>query len=107
MGTLLATMPNGAVHEREMSRPERYSHGLAIKRGSEWILLSVHSSHKLASKSLNRLERCFSGGPAFGDYPEIEVVPLGQKLPKKCSPSHIAELDHSQTSFMVLQSSST
>lgn len=76
MGTLKALMPNGAVIEREMSRPSRYSHGLAILRGDQWVLLSVHTSHAMASKNLKRLERSFCGGQAFGDYPEIEVIPL-------------------------------
>ena len=80
MGTLQAIMPNGALIEREMSRPGRYSHGLVVQRGIEWVLVSVHSSQAMAHKNRRNLERCFVGGEAFGDFPIFEVVPLIPKV---------------------------
>jgi hypothetical protein len=81
MGTLQALMPNGAVVEREMSSPWRYSHGLVVQRGIDWVLVSVHTSQAMAHKNRRNLERCFVGGEAFGDFPIFEVVPVLQKTP--------------------------
>ena len=78
MGTLQAILPNGALIEREISRPSRYTHGLVVQRGDDWSLVSVHTTHAMASKNLKRLARCFVGGEAFGDYPSFEVIPLVQ-----------------------------
>ena len=80
MGTLQALMPNGAVIEREMSRANLYTHGLAMNRGPNWALISVHTSHDKASKNMKRLERSFSGGQAFEECPEISVVQLSPKV---------------------------
>ena len=80
MGTLQAIMPNGAVIEREMSRPGRYTHGLVVQRGIDWVLVSVHATQAMAHKNRRNLERCFVGGEAFGDYPIFEVVPLVPKV---------------------------
>ena len=80
MGTLQALMPNGAVVEREMSRPGRYSHGLVVQRGIDWVLVSVHTSQAMAHKNRRNLERCFVGGEAFGDFPIFEVVPVIPKV---------------------------
>ena len=101
MGTLQATMPDGALIEREMGCPDRYSHGLAILRGDQWVLLSVHKSHANASKNLKRLERCFCGGPAFGEYPEIEVVPLVRIAPRMSPKVRDPWANHPQQSRMV------
>ena len=94
MGTLQALMPNGAVVEREMSRPGRYSHGLVVQRGIDWVLVSVHTSQAMAHKNRRNLERCFVGGEAFGDFPIFEVVPVLQKT------SGLSE-NHSQPSTTV------
>ena len=94
MGTLQAVMPDGAVIEREMSRPGRYSHGLVVQRGIDWILVSVHMSQALAHKNRRNLERCFIGGERFGDFPVFEVVPL---IPK----TRNSDENHYQTSTMV------
>jgi|TARA_R100000084_G_C4612140_1_gene128673 hypothetical protein len=80
MGTLQALMPNGAVIEREMSRPGRYSHGLVVQRGIDWVLVSVHTSQAMAHKNRRNLERCFVGGEAFGDFPIFDVVPVIPKV---------------------------
>ena len=80
MGTLQALMPNGAVIEREMSRANLYTHGLAMNRGLNWALISVHRSHATASQNMRRLSRSFSGGQAFEECPEISVVELSPKV---------------------------
>jgi hypothetical protein len=97
MGTLQALMPNGAVIEREMSRPGRYSHGLVVQRGIDWVLVSVHTSQAMAHKNRRNLERCFVGGEAFGDFPIFEVVPV---IPKVQSSNQA----HSQPSTTVQSS---
>lgn len=73
-------MPNGAVIEREMSRANLYTHGLAVNRGQKWSLISVHTSHKTASQNMKLLARSFSGEQAFGGCPEISVVQLSPKV---------------------------
>lgn len=80
MGTLQALMPNGAVIEREMSRANLYTHGLAMNRGLNWALISVHTSHDMASKNMKRLARSFSGGQASEKCPEILVIQLSSKV---------------------------
>ena len=94
MGTLQAVMPDGVVIEREMSRPGRYSHGLVVQRGIDWVLVSVHTSQAMAHKNRRNLERCFIGGEAFGDFPVFEVVSLAPKV------RNFGE-NHYQTSTMV------
>jgi len=96
MGTLQALMPNGAVIEREMSRPGRYSHGLVVQRGIDWVLVSVHMTQALAHKNRRNLERCFIGGEAFGDFPVFEVVPLIPKV-------HDSDVPQLQQSITVLR----
>ena len=94
MGTLQAVMPDGVVIEREMSRPGRYSHGLVVQRGIDWVLVSVHTSQAMAHKNRRNLERCFIGGEAFGDFPVFEVVPLTPKV-------HDSKIAQLQPSTMV------
>ena len=101
MGTLQAILPNGAVIEREISRPGRYSHGLVIKRGIKWVLVSVHSSPEMAHKNRRRLERCFVGGQAFGDFPVMDVIPLGQTSVGLIPNGQGLDVDHTQRSSSV------
>ena len=77
--TLQATMPDGVVIEKTVTRPEAYRFAMAQKRFNQWILLSIHSSQALAEKSKGRLERCFSGENGSQGLQPIEVVPLVQK----------------------------
>ena len=74
MGTLQATLPDGALVEREISRADRYGHGLAMKRGSKWILVSVHMSHNAAWANGRRLAKSLGLESALGR--SIDVVPL-------------------------------
>jgi len=101
MGTLQAILPNGAVIEREMTRPGRYSHGLVVQRGIDWVLVSVHMSQAMAHKNRRNLERCFIGGEAFGDYPIFEVIPLVQVSEDVIPLVHDPKMPHLQQSTNV------
>ena len=94
-------MPNGVVIEREMSRSDRYSHGLTVKRGIKWVLVSVHTSQAIANRSKSNLRRCFTGGPGFEDFPEFQVIPLVQ-VQRAMSPKvHDSSLHRPQQSTKV------
>lgn len=107
MGTITATLPDGVKVERDLSRPGRYSHGLVIRRGNKWILVSVHSSPEMAHKNRRRLQRCFVGGQGFDDYPEMDVVPLGRTSADLVPKRQGFDVAHPQPSSIVNLSTST
>ena len=94
MGTLQATLPDGVVVEREISRADRYGHGLAMKRGSKWILVSVHMSHNAAWANGRRLARSLGLDGVLGR--SVDVIPLSLKIVQQSE-----SVDGSQMSTMV------
>jgi len=76
MGTLRATLPDGELAEKRISRHTVYRYGLAAMRGDEWSLVSVHRTAKAASRARARLAGCFKHDGMLERLKVIDVVPV-------------------------------
>lgn len=76
MGTLRATLPDGGMAERKISRHTVYRYGLAAKRDDEWSLVSVHRTARAASRARLKLAGCFKPDGILDRLKVVEVVPV-------------------------------
>ena len=76
MGTLRATLPDGGMAEKKISRHTVYRYGLAARRGDEWSLVSVHRTAKAASRARLKLAGCFKPDGILERLKVVDVVPV-------------------------------